>query len=104
MKSIYLLTVLIASTASVAHAQCPLLIGDKVTVESPESAWTALQSNTLEKGEFETTAQFEARKASSNISSIDTAIIQTTVDRDEIKYDADNGQFTIVTYAWDNIG
>ncbi len=104
MKFTPIFTLLIASLASNAYGQCPVVSGDNVKIQSPESVWTALQAADLEKGEFETTAQFEARKAQANITPIDMAIIQTTVDRKDIKYDADNSQFTIVVYAWDNIG
>lgn len=96
---------LIAFGQARAGDKCPIAVGDMVTPISPKAAYESLSKAVPTKGEFETTAEFEARKRNAlQSSSINgTMIIRAAFDRSKVHYDADNSRFVIETYAWDNL-
>lgn len=56
-----------------------------------------------EKGEFETTEEFEARVSAASFKlDLGILIVETNYDRSEVMYDADNSRFEITKYAWGN--
>jgi len=87
-----------------AFAQCPVSDGEVVQMLSGSEAFERLSATALTKGEFETTEQFEARKAQAGGTTNEPLLIETIFDNENVKYDADNGRFIVVTYAWDNVG
>ena len=98
-------------------AECPA-VGDVVTFRNVEEVYasmstasTAITESDLTKGEFETTAQFEARKARAMAAAM-AAMAAADLRRPVLlggiytpssaEYDADNERFIIRTDAWDN--
>lgn len=87
-----------------ALAQCNSREGQKVTLIEPNAVSDKLSAVALQKGEFETTPEFEARKvAALKQNSTASYIIKTTVYRNNIRYDADRQRFIISIYAWANV-
>ncbi len=98
-------------------AECPA-VGDVVTFRNVEEVYAsmstasaAITESDLTKGEFETTAQFEARKARAMAAAM-AAMAAADLRRPVLlggiytpryaEYDADNERFIIRTDAWDN--
>lgn len=100
-----IMTLLVGFTSTVASAQdCGGYVGQTVT---PSSINRVLEgfSKLNPKGEFETTAQFEARKATTLAGMSGALIIQKEPeDRKHFEYDADAQKLRIISYAFHNTG
>ena len=89
-------------------SECPEK-GDIVTfrnaVEVYASMATSVTISDITKGEFETTPQFEVRKAKAIAAANfpKTMLLEGTYNADFAKYDADNQHFVIRTGAWDGM-
>lgn len=93
-----------AAAASVAHAQeaCPspdLLLGPAI---SAEDYFTAMSGPAITKGEFETSAEFEARTAAVQRPAASLVVIDTSPEN--FKYDADSEAFQFRIYNLETSG
>ncbi len=88
------------------EAKCNLNTGDKVVFQEVAVLFDELSLFPVEKGEFETTGQFEKRKklASSKVDLEEVHFLEGTYDINQVTYDADNEEFVLTKYAWSNIG
>jgi hypothetical protein len=88
---------------SVAQAQsCDALIDQTIVVSTFEDIVGKIP-HVEPKGEFETTAQFEARKASASVSLPTSPFfvnLSTEVMMNNLKYDADRGVFRLNSYTF----
>ncbi len=97
----------VRSDASPTHmplpVECPAT-GDSVTFRKVQEVYASMAD--LTKGEFETTAQFEARKAEAMAAADfhQPVLLEGQYDPGQVEYDADNQVFVMKTYAWDNMG
>ena len=89
-------------------AECPAT-GDTVTFRNVREVYTSMTSSLttadLTKGEFETTAQFKARKAKAIATAdfLQPVLLEGTYESYYAKYDADKQRFVVETQAWDNM-
>jgi hypothetical protein len=94
LKPLLFASACLGSTSALAQQQC----------QSFEQAVQRLP-NVAPRGEYETTAQYEARRSASVGGSGPLIILKTPEGRDKyIRYDADAGRLGIQTYAFDNTG
>ena len=92
------------SSLADAKGQCSSQSGQAVQFKSPPEVASMVGGGALEKGEFETTAEFEARKSSMTKGiSGQTLLVEVSSDPDYIDYDADHERFKVSQYAWANI-
>jgi hypothetical protein len=89
--------------ASAANAQqCDTYSGQTVSPLTFEQAVARVPS-VAPRGEYETTAQYEARLAAATGGRGPLIILKQPENRDDyIRYDADNGRLAIQSYAFDN--
>lgn len=107
-RTILPILILLATTISsvgkaIAEAQvlpCESYVGRNVTPVTFDTAVGRL-SKLTPKGEFETTAAYESRRAAALVNG-GTQIISKNPERTYIKYDADNQQLTISEWAFTN--
>lgn len=79
---------------------CAAYAGNTVTPQTFSAVVSSL-GNVAPRGEFETTAQYQARIAASNTAG--TRIISKSIEEQRfIQYDADNSRFRIKSYAFSN--
>lgn len=98
-----LLTLFAVQAFAEQPAECPV-VEDAVTFRNVREVYASMAG--LTKGEFETTAQFEARKAKT-VAAADfyqPVLLEGKYDPGQVEYDADNQVFIMKTYAWDNMG
>jgi len=103
LPSILTILACCAFTPSATAQTCPVTVGQIVEPEKPASVYKKLLAANLTKGEFETTEQYEIRKAA--VGSSDLAkpiIVEAVYDPKATKYDADTQQLMVFQYAWDN--
>lgn len=109
MRSFFLALVIFV-LASTAEANCPVSKGQKVIFEAPDAAYLQLTkiADGLEKGEFETTSDFEKRKA--DVEQIEGFLLKSKMrpngpnarnKDDRVTYNADFSRFEIQSGAWD---
>ncbi len=108
MKTILALLVLAlfaGQTFAEQPTECPVA-GDAVTFGNVREVYASMARLDLAKGEFETTAQFEARKAKAMAAADfhQPVLLEGKYDPGQVEYDADNQVFVMKTYAWDNMG
>jgi hypothetical protein len=82
---------------------CPTYIGQTVTLNSFDSVVTSLKAIPTGKGEYETTAAFEARVATAKGGMPDTVTIPGIFSAKYINYDADTSSLKIQAYALRNL-
>jgi hypothetical protein len=81
---------------------CERYVGQTVAPK-PFDAAVARFANLTPKGEFETTAEYDARKTSVLGDAIDTIVIsKDPEDREFFEYNADTRKLTILSYVFDN--
>lgn len=88
------------------HAKCSIQIGDKVKLFPPSEVYSDLINPIADKGEFETTQEFEERKRTREAKSNQQnrpILVEATFDSSYAKYDADNSRFLITKGAWDSL-
>ena len=108
--ALILLAVLAVPAFAEQPAECPV-VGDAVTFRDVTEVYASMAaslagSHPWTKGEFETTAQFEARKAKAMAAADfhQPVLLEGKYDPGQVEYDADNQVFVMKTYAWDNMG
>lgn len=103
-KMVLLASAVLFTTTANAQDQCPGYVGQVIAPKTFDSAIAGLAKLTP-KGEFETTAQYEARKAAS-VGDVPGAVIISKVpeDRKYFEYNADSQKLRIITYAFQNTG
>ncbi len=87
-----------------AFAQCPVNEGQVVQMLSAADVFKRLSATSLTKGEFETTAQFEARKAQAGGAPNDPILVETRFNNKLVEYDADNARFIVRPFYWGERG
>ncbi len=99
-----LIIIQLAVFPSVAFATCTHAVGDFVKILSPAVVVEQMSKYALVKDEFETTEEFNARKATLGQFPNRTMIVEASYDPEHVHYDADNERFLIGKWAWSNIG
>jgi len=84
-------------------SDCASLSGTTIDVTAPSALWESLERRALTKDEFETTAEFEARKALAGHPADKIVAVRATFDSEYATSDADTEAFIIARYAWDNL-
>lgn len=79
------------SVNGMVSAECPIVTGETVEMQSYEETFFSLPSGNIEKGEFETTAEFNSRIAS--MQSSESMIVEGYANDYYLKYEADDGRF-----------
>ena len=96
--------ILVAATAYSACAAgpgCPFKEGDVITPIDPSVAYEKVSSMKTEaKGEFETTAEYEARRASSQTASPKEIVVRSRPGLIGNEYDADGERFNLTMENW----
>ncbi|MXX74368.1 MAG: hypothetical protein F4210_11435 [Holophagales bacterium] len=92
------------STTPLLGERCSVTAGDTVSFAEPQEVFRSLSSLDLAKGEFETTAAYEARKRQlvADHGLDEPLVLRGTYHPDVVRYDADNGHFLLPKYAWNN--
>jgi hypothetical protein len=86
-----------------AHAQeCAAYVGQKISPQTFDSIAASLAKVPGKKGEFETTAEFEAKVQAATAGLKSPLVVTVPVDSKYVKYDADTGTFSIISYALKN--
>jgi hypothetical protein len=93
---------LISVSSSIA-GECSYAAGDAALFRTPSDVVAALSASAITKGEFETTAEYEARKASATGEVSSRYLVLTDYDPEFAVYDADREVFDISRFAWSNI-
>ena len=94
----------VALFAQAAHAnQCTFQKGDTIHLEEMEVLFDKVSSQTMIKGEFETTEAYEKRKSIASTSLNETLLLKAPYNPEHVEYNADTETFTINTKAWDYI-
>lgn len=101
-SAIVALTFALAGQAQ-AQDVCPAYVGQTVTPTTIDAAIATVSKVPGVKGEFETTAQFEARQAAASGGTLGRMIVAKAPERKYFEYDADGGKLRIKSYAFDNI-
>lgn len=92
------------SATSEAANKCLANPGDQIEILEPKAVFESLINPITDKGEFETTEEFDLRTRD-RISELTQPIwVKATFDPTYAKFDADSSSFIIKTYAWDNLG
>ena len=92
MKLLSSLTVAMLIFPAMAHAEtCDSYVGQTVTLNSFGSVASILKALPTTRGEYETTAAFEARVASARGTMPETVIIPGIFSSKYVSYDADTG-------------
>lgn len=94
MRKLLLSTILLL-IPSMALAECPVSVGSQVTFDNFESITKGLAGKVVEKGEFETTAQYEERISAARSKPSTSVILENTSKYKSIEYDADKSRFVI---------
>ncbi|WP_423140871.1 hypothetical protein ACOYW6_08350 [Parablastomonas sp. CN1-191] len=81
---------------------CQTSVGQRVSPIQIDQLISGLGANTQPRGEFETTAQYEARLKAAGAAAPASAFVSLPIDTKYITYDADVGRFKIESYALDN--
>lgn len=81
---------------------CKIPIGQRITPMSVDALISRLSVSTEPRGEFETTAQYEARLQAAGSGAPRHAFVSIPIDTKYITYDADTGRFRIESPALDN--
>jgi len=98
------LCLVLFSAVSEAKDKCLADINDQIQVFQPKAVFDSLINPITDKGEFETTKEFELRTRD-RISELTHPIwVKASFDPAYAKYDADSSNFIIQVYAWDNLG
>lgn len=84
-------------SSAVAHSACSLKAGDRVQTDQLDQLLAAVAGVALKKDEFETTAQFEQRKAAASLASAEFAVDLQT-DHEHAVYDADRSAWVFHQY------
>lgn len=100
-----LLVVVITTSRSVAM-QCPAKVSEEVVLTTPEDAYGKLLQANPAKDEFETSAEYEARRRAGAVKAGlgDALAIESVYYSKNVRYDADSGFMFVGEYAWDNMG
>lgn len=96
-----LATVAFAGDAFGQH--CDSYVGMNIAPQTFDAAIQGV-AGISPKGEFETTAQYESRKAAAGGGAATLIISKEPEDRKYFEYDADNQRLAIKSYAFDNVG
>lgn len=94
-------TVANSSPVAVDEA-CQVPVGQRITPMSIDALISKLSVSAKPRGEFETTAQYEARLQAAGSGAPQQAFVAMPIDAKYITYDADSGRFRIESYALDN--
>lgn len=93
----------VASSTSVAVDEaCKVPLGHRITPMSIDALISKLGVSTEPRGEFETTAQYEARLQAAGGGAPRHSFVAMPIDTKYITYDADSGLFRIESFALDN--
>ena len=76
--------------------------GEYIEVHHPKSVFDSLVNPITDKGEFETTAEFELRVGNQLDQQSNPIWVEATFDPKYASFDADASSFVVKTYAWDN--
>lgn len=102
LKKVMLVAAVLTIGTRANAQQCESYLGQTSSPLTFEQAIAQVPS-VAPRGEFETTAQYEARRASASGTRGPLVILKEPEDRaDNIRYDADNSRLGIRTYAFDN--
>ena len=82
---------------------CDTYVGQTVTLSSFKSVANTLKALPTTKGEYETSAAFEARVAAARGTIPETVIIQGIFSAEYVTYDADAGVLKVQAYALQNL-
>jgi hypothetical protein len=93
---------MVAGTAAKAADACQSYVGTVVQPQSFDAVALLLKGLPGIKGEFETTADFQARVQAARAKLPEHIIIRVPVNSKYVEYDADAGAFKIKSYAIDN--
>ncbi len=86
-----------------AFSECSTKVGARIELSAPALVAQKLSAAGDTKGEFETTAEFQARVATSHANATGQKIVvESTLDPENMRYDADGGRFELSQYAWAN--
>ena len=89
------------SLISTANAeQCNSYIAQKLTLNDPVSLVDKLKNASFEKGEFETTAQYDARIEKAKAEITGDKIIPIDINNKYVVYNADDQQFAVGAWAF----
>ena len=102
LRTILFASACLVATAAGAQTQCQSYAGQTIAPLTFDQALTRMPS-LAPRGEYETTAQYEARRAAAGGGRGPLVILKQPENRDTfIRYDADNGRLGIQGYAFDN--
>lgn len=106
-KIIFLSAISLCLTAAApALAQCSYKVGDTVSMQNGEALVAQLQAyrEGTVKSEFETTAEYEARRSnmSAELKPRSRAVVRGPFNLDYVYYNADESAFWIAGFAFDN--
>lgn len=105
LSSVFIGALLVTEAAAAEARVCPVKAGETVSFVSPKAAFTAVSVPVLTKGEFESSAEFEARKAAQGAVNVpETLMVEGTYFPDHVTYDADTERYRLNKYAWANVG
>lgn len=97
-------SVIALAACPLANAQtCQTYVGQTVTLNSFDSVAATLKAMPTTKGEYETTATFEARVAAARGAMPETVIIPGIFSAKYVTYDADSGTLKVQAYALSNV-
>jgi len=96
-------TLIVAATPALAQEQCQSYVGRTVALNTFSTVAATLKKLPTAKGEYETTAAFEARVAAARGSMPETVILPGTFSPKYVSYDADAGVLKVQAYALRNI-
>lgn len=91
---------LMAFQTSMASADdaCTLRVGDKLVMDDLNVVLSEVASQAIEKDEFETTEEFEQRKAEALAATPRYFVLATSADQGQAVYDADKGAWFFTEY------
>ena len=112
LKSPITATIILLYTASSAaiSAECPVSIGETALYVEPKNIYDELRAFDLVKSEYETGREFEARieqATSQEVATIPHLLRATYFPGgvgDNLSYNAEQEEFVIKQWAWDNLG
>ena len=83
---------------------CPIEAGQAIPADSARTVFNRLAQKNMTKGEFETTAQYEARISTMERQSSGPIFVHMPYDPNDTEYDADREILRLWVYAFDNEG
>ncbi len=88
------------SAASKAADKCQAGINDQIEILQPKAVFDALINPITDKGEFETTKEFELRTRETISRAANPIWVKASFHPDTARYDADSSNFIVPVYAW----